>query len=327
MSSSFLFNAALWAELDERVRKAKRVEAAIAYLGSGGAKLLPLRNGDRLVVDLILRSVRAGSTDPREVKKLLRRGVEVFSRASLHAKFLVIDRVVIAGSANISRHAKDDLDEAAILTDDPAVVRRARATLERLCTEPVRKDYLETCLREYKSPQFGGQPDGASRRRREIVQAKLWLIAGLRYVEVPEEEKPRAERAATKVRASVQAYERSEPYYLHYPAESKFFKRLRQGDWALHCFSASRGFDVWPPARYLGHAAYSRGNGRKRHILCFERPLDAAPVRWTDLRHTSLATRSLRSAKPRTIPIPNDTDADEILSLWDSRGRFRAGRK
>src|SRR5207248_10301066 len=104
----------------------------IAYIGQGGAKLLPLRSGDRLVVDMSLATVKAGSTDPREIEKLMRRGVQAFTRRNLHAKLIVADRSVIAGSANVSKRSKAVLDEAAIWTNEPAVVRRARIFIDRL---------------------------------------------------------------------------------------------------------------------------------------------------------------------------------------------------
>lgn len=326
MSSSFLFNATLWSEIATRVQAAKTVGAAVAYLGSGGAKLLPLRRGDRLVVDMSLRSVRAGSTDPREVRKLLRKGVEVFSRASLHAKFLVIDKVVIAGSANISMHARDCLDEAAVLTDDAAVLRRAQGALEQLCTEPIRKDYLETCIGEYRPPRFGGQGGRGSKRRSKVMQGKLWLIAGLRDRDVPESERPSAERATKRVEAQL-AFERSEVNYLHYPTEERFFSRLREGDWAIHCFPSSRSCEVWSPVRYLGRDAYPRANGKQRHLLFFEESHDAEAVTWSALRRAVPAIAALRATRPRTKPIPSDSDADAILRLWDPRGRFRPRRK
>jgi hypothetical protein len=326
MSSSFLFNATLWSEISTRVQPAKKVGAAIAYLGSGGARILPLRSGDRLVVDMSLRSVRAGSTDPREVKKLLRKGVEVFSRPQLHTKFLVIDTVVIAGSANISLHARGCLDEAAILTDDPAVLCRAQATLEQLCTEPVRKDYLETCIREYRPPLFAGQARGGVRRRRKVVEAKLWLIAGLAHQDVPEREKDRTERATKKLTAML-VFERSEVNYLHYPGERKFFAQLRVGDWAIQCFSNSRGFEVLSPARFLGRDAYPRRNGKQRQLLFFEESQHAEAVTWSALRRAAPNIAALQGRTPRTKPIPSDSDADAILRLWDSRGRFRSKRR
>ena len=154
MASRFLFNETLWAELEARIPKARVTRAAVAYVGSGASGLLPLKKGDKLVVDMSLKAVRSGTTDPREVKRLLRSGVQVFSRGSLHAKFFVIDRLVIAGSSNISKHARHHLDEAAILTDDAATVRRAVSTFDQLCTEPVRKDYLEKCIAEYRPPRL-----------------------------------------------------------------------------------------------------------------------------------------------------------------------------
>jgi phosphatidylserine/phosphatidylglycerophosphate/cardiolipin synthase-like enzyme len=143
MVTRFLFNDALWSELASRIRRARRVHAAIAYVGSHVASLLPLRPGDRLVVDMSLTAVRSGATNPREIKKLLDRGVDVFTRRNLHAKFVVIDKCVISGSANISRHAREVLDEAAIITDDPIAVRRAEDTFDKMCTEPVRQEYLK----------------------------------------------------------------------------------------------------------------------------------------------------------------------------------------
>jgi len=101
--TKFISNDTLWQEIQTRVKKGKKVKAAVAYLGQKGSELLPLKKGDCLVVDMSLGSVRAGVTDPREVRRLMNKGVNVFSRGSLHAKFLIIDKTLIASSANISK--------------------------------------------------------------------------------------------------------------------------------------------------------------------------------------------------------------------------------
>jgi hypothetical protein len=59
----FLSNELLWKELAARIKAARHVEAAIAYLDQGGAKLLHLQPGDRLVVDMSPGTVRAGGTE------------------------------------------------------------------------------------------------------------------------------------------------------------------------------------------------------------------------------------------------------------------------
>lgn len=322
MTSRFLFNATLWDELRERIPRAKRVCAAVAYLGRGASRVLPLKEGDRLVVDMSLRTVRAGATDPREVQKFLRRGVQVFSRGSLHAKFFIIDEVVLAGSANISQHAQATLDEAAILTNDVAAVRRASATFKSLCTEPVLKSYLARCIEEYRPPTFVFGEE-RSTRRKGAAQAKLWIVGGLRYLDLPEKEATSAERIVKRLSKTKLAYERTEVDYLHYPSKQKYFSRLREGDWLITCTKAARGFDVAPPGRFLGLGHYSRGGGKNRYLVAYEIPTGATRIRWSQLRTATPSIVSTQRAKPRTTPVLADAEADALLRLWNANGKFR----
>src|SRR5437879_12119510 len=111
----FIANRELWDTIRERIRVTKGVRAAVAYFGRNGAKLLPLKNGDSIVVDMSLGAVRQGVTDPRAVRTLRRRGVAVFSRPSLHAKFVLADRTFIARPANAPRNSTNTLDEPGII--------------------------------------------------------------------------------------------------------------------------------------------------------------------------------------------------------------------
>jgi len=117
---------------------------------------------------------------------------------------------VIAGSSTVSRHAKDVLDEAAVLTDDGATVRRAISVFEELCTEPVRKEYLAKCLKEYRPPKFlANGPAGTSRLRKQ--PAKVWIIGGLRYgYEIPDSEDASADRAVADAETKLLDFERAE---------------------------------------------------------------------------------------------------------------------
>jgi len=324
MASRFLFNAALWQELNTRIPTARNVRAAVAYFGTGGASLLPLRAGDSLVVDMSLARVRSGATDPREVKKVLKRGVAVFSRATLHAKFIVIDDVVIAGSSNVSNHAKNDLDEAAVLTSDPSTVARARSIFDQLCTEPVRKDYLAKCIDEYRPPKFGAGSRGPSKKGVRVVQSKLWFIANLRYSNIPEEEESSATAITTKASKRLLDFEKCEVDYSHYPTKEAFFDHLREGDWLIKCIREGKGYDVWGPARFLGIESYPRGNGRRRYLLLVEKPLDAEATRWSVLRDRCPIPLP---TKPRRLAVPSDENADALLRLWDSQGHFKKPRK
>lgn len=321
MASRFLFNENLWQELSARIEQARSASAAVAYLGSNSSHLLPLKAGDRLVVDMSLRAVRAGVTDPKEVKKFLKRGVTVFSRASLHAKFFVVGRFVITGSSNISNHARTALDEAAIMTDDPAVLRQASTVFEQLCTEPVRSEYLKRCLREYRPPRFEGKQRG--RKLAQPITSNVWIIGGLRYAELPAQERQTADRLVKEAKAKLPAYRRVDVEYTNYDRRFKFFDSLRLGDWLVTCVRYGSGFDVSPPARFLGVSSYARGRGKRRYLLMYEMPHDPIIVSWAKVRRSlprknSLASRLL----PKTGPVGPAADADALLRLWNVRGKF-----
>lgn len=324
MASRFLFNQTFWEELAARVPEAKRVRAAVAYLGSGASNLLPLRQGDKLVVDMSLRAVRSGTTDPREVRKYLRRGVDVFSRPSLHAKFIVIDQAVIAGSANLSSHARQVLDEAALVTDDAAAVKRATATFEQLCTEPVRKPYLDKCIEEFRPPKFGTATKGG---RRKQDRGKVWILGNLGYGELPEDEEDGADRLVRKTREKLLDFQQHHVEYCHYAAKPTFATKLREGDWIITAFRDGGRVDVYPPSRFLGLESRGRRGGKRRYFFLYETPKDPVSIGWSKFRQAAPAhIKAARRSRPRTTAITDDADADALLRLWDSGGHFR-GRK
>jgi hypothetical protein len=181
LTSRFIANAQLWDAIREHVTKAKSVRAAVAYFGRNGAKFLPLKRGDTIVVDVRLGAVRQGVTDPHALRTLMLRGVKVFSRSSLHAKFIIADRTLIASSANVSRNSNESLDEAGIMTNDPAALQRATDFFEKLCAEPIGKEYLAKCIAEYRPPRFKAAVEKRPRRSRSqrVSEAKVWFVGGL----------------------------------------------------------------------------------------------------------------------------------------------------
>ncbi len=71
-NSIFLSGRAVWREITERIRQSRQVHAAISYVGQGASRIIPLRRNDVLVVDMSLRAVAQGVTDPRKIAKLTR---------------------------------------------------------------------------------------------------------------------------------------------------------------------------------------------------------------------------------------------------------------
>jgi phosphatidylserine/phosphatidylglycerophosphate/cardiolipin synthase-like enzyme len=153
MTTKFL-QADLWGKITALAKSAKHKYVAVAYLGKSAIKLLPLNQGDVLVVDLRMETVRAGQVNPFEVEEYLKRGVEVFSYANLHAKVFVFDVKAIIGSANVSSHSKNSLVESAVLVTDSTVVNAARGFVMSLIGTPVTPAYVKSLKKEYHPPRI-----------------------------------------------------------------------------------------------------------------------------------------------------------------------------
>jgi hypothetical protein len=323
MTTHFLSNEALWQTLSTRIKSAKHVEAAIAYFGHNGSKLLPLRKSHRLIVDMSIATVKAGSTDPFEIAKLIDRGVEVFTRRNLHAKIVVLDNAVIVGSANVSKHSNEILDEAAILTNDPLTVRRAQEFIDRLCTEPVLPEYLEHCKQLYKPPRFGKGKTKSSRQPR-VAHAKLRMV-NLVEASVPESEIERYEQGEEKAQKLLKDPNRSELSSFLWSYKPKMVDELETGDWIIQTMTyKDKTVLVFPPAqlRFIDHYVRNAESGKERYVFHLEKPKGGQALTWKDFQRIAKPVlSSLGISKPRTRPIRDVEAADAILRIWTPRGR------
>lgn len=109
--------------------------AAVAYIGSAGDAVLPLKRGDVLICDATATAVRQGTTSVATLRRYARRGVALYSEPGLHAKVIALPRRAFIGSANASGTSRDKKIEAVIETTDPTAVREARAFVEGLATD------------------------------------------------------------------------------------------------------------------------------------------------------------------------------------------------
>ena len=323
-SATFLTNEALWQTISDRIKAASRVDAAIAYFGQGGANLLRLRKGHRLVVDMSPATVKAGGTDPREIEKLIKRGVEVFTRRNLHAKVVVADKAVISGSANVSKHSQDVLDEAAILTTDESAVRRAREFIERLCTEPVRPEYLEECKLIYRPPRFSGAKASAKHAVQRAAHAKLWIV-NLTEATLPEVEVERFEVGETTARSFVKDDGRSQVDSFHWSFKPRMADELELGDWIIQCMTwKDESITIHAPGQLLhvDHYVRNSSSGKERWVFHLEVPRRGESLSWAHFRR---AAKSLRGPKgveaPRTKAVRDVAIADGLLRLWTPGGR------
>ena len=328
-TSRFIANEELWNEIYDYVAKGKNVCAAIAYFGRDGARLLPFKEGDRLVVDMSIAAVRQGLTDPRAVRTLMTRGVRVFSRGSLHAKFIVAGRTLIASSANASHNSKQILDEAGIITTDPAAVQRAVGFFNKLCTEPVGKKYLAKCVREYRPPQFkvAVEIHRSSKRSQRVIEAKLWFVGGLVALELSDKDSASMKRLERRAEKRLQNPASTEVRWIRYARKPKFLRSIRIGDWIIDCMKEGRSRNVGPPARVLGQEAWTSSLGKKYDVMLLESPTLGESMPLSEFRKKVRSIEpSLDKPSPRTRPIQNNDHADRILRRWTLHGKIAKPR-
>src|SRR5262249_31314337 len=136
-----------------------------AYFGKGAADLLRLPSRSRLVVDASEAAVKNGQTHPADLQRMRRQKIAVYSVPILHAKVFAFDKAVFIGSANVSKHSANLLQEAIVRVSDAAVVGAARGFVKNLCLELLGPEELKRLQKLYRPPRF--VPSQGKRRGEE----------------------------------------------------------------------------------------------------------------------------------------------------------------
>ena len=156
-----LITSGVWARITKAAKAAPtKAHVAVAYFGKGASKLLPLRAGSTLVVDMSESAVKSGQTNPGELLKLINRGVAVYSVPNLHAKVFVIGPRAFIGSANASTNSANTLVEAVLESTDRSVVTSALRFVREQAVQRVLPEYARTMLKLYKPAKFGASGEG-----------------------------------------------------------------------------------------------------------------------------------------------------------------------
>lgn len=322
---NFLINEDIWKTIPRIIKASKHTDVVVAYLGTDGSQLLPLKKGDRLVVDMSIATVKAGATNPHEIEKLIKRGVKVFSRRNLHAKIIVTDKEVLTGSANVSKNSRDTLEEAAILTDDRIALQRAKKFIDQICTEPVLPKYLKECIKSYRPPRVGGKQVGTKGMSRRAKHAKLRIVSLIDYANFPENEIEAYEKSERKAEKLIKDKKQSVLDSFRWSHKPKMADDLEQGDWVIQCIEhEDKSISVHPPAQLilLDHYVRDKKTGKERYIFHLESPNGGQKIDWKIFRKKLNSILSTNKKKPPTMAVRDTSQADEILRLWTPKGRI-----
>lgn len=300
----------IWPEITAAAKKASRADVAVAYFGEGGAKLLPLKKGSRLVVDASEGRVKAGGTCPAELLKLHNTGVAVYSVPNLHAKVFAFPRRAFIGSTNVSSRSGAFLLEAVVEATARDLVADARLFVRGLAAgNQVSPETLEELQAVWKPPKVPGgddrKPPGPRRRR-----SAVW-IAGYDYgwYGTPS----RADAAAEKQIMQDWGGNRT-THYLDKVAHQRK-PSWQAGDTVVFIEDEHPKQFVWPPARVIA-VREQQGKGPRTWVTHCEYPYG------NRCAFRLMVKRLGRGWKQK---LQNDgklsrEDSAALLRWWDRRG-------
>ena len=176
--------------------KKSRADVAVAYVGQGATRLLPLRAGSKLVVDASEAAVRSGQTDPRELLKYLRDGVELFSKPRLHAKVFAFSNVAFVGSNNVSNHSANALVEAAVGLTTAIGVAQARHFVLDAAKSPMGEEFLKKLVKIYPPSSISGKNCRLHQRSSSTKPETIAEASPLRLVKLASTDWDAADMAA-----------------------------------------------------------------------------------------------------------------------------------
>jgi hypothetical protein len=238
-----------------------RAHVAVAFLGTSGRKLLPLRAGSVLVVGAGERCIKQGQTNPTELLKFVRAGVDVHSAADLHAKVFVFPKTAVIGSTNVSRVSRDYWQEAALLVKDKRLIKQAREFVLGLAGEPLPIERLKQLAKLYRPPK--GAPKGRRTKKKEPVRSRLWIV-DLDYTQWDERDHVEAKIGRPAARARLKDDEELDEF-----AWFGVMGALKRGDQIVQIMRQGTKRRVFPVGTCVGLRAYRVGKRRSRNAIIY----------------------------------------------------------
>jgi hypothetical protein len=247
-----------WSRIAAACKKS-RADVAVAYVGQGATRLLPLRSGSKLVVDASEAAVRSGQTDPRELLKYFRKGVEVFSQPRLHAKVFAFSKVAFVGSTNVSNHSAEVLVEAAVALSTPPAVAQARRFVLDVAESPMGEEFLTKLVKIYRPPRFAGGTR-RKKRRRASKQVRLAEAKPLRVIRLVPVEWSEADYKADDAGRKVAERRKTKGFKLDSFGWHGWVRRSLDEEVVMVTKHSARNITIAPPGRILA----ARKVGRSR---------------------------------------------------------------
>lgn len=231
----------LWTEIRKRARASKSRKGAIAY---ATRDLIGFRKGDSLVVDASVLAIKNGETDAPLLRKLHKKGVQIYDCADLHAKILLMDDVAVISSGNMSSSSQRRMVEAALISDHGSVVAGVASLIEQLIEQssPLDKERIAH-LCKIKVIRRGGRNGAVPKRRRTRISKlgnQTWIVGVDEVKQDPKPEEQRLINRATRSLRDQLGVSDDDFNWIKWSVRGRFARECRMGDLLIQiCRSAN----------------------------------------------------------------------------------------
>lgn len=247
-----LITTNVWKQITAVCRATKRRSyVAVAYLGKGGAKRLPVIKDSSLVVDAGEATVKLGLTCPDELLNLYNNGVKIYSKPLLHAKVFVVGTKAFIGSANVSSNSELRLQEAVLMTSNRDIVQQAKEYIKSLCTYELGREEIIQLSKKYNPPKTPGNIHNVQRDKGE----RCYIYGIEYYEETSEYEKAYEEDKGN----AIQIMEHADRHILD-DIDWYGKPKVKPGDLVVQVLDDGVNEYLYPPARVLWIKQYKRGH-------------------------------------------------------------------
>jgi len=162
-----------WAAIKRTARDKGQHRVAVPYVSPGASQRLSLNPGDVLVTRFDDAAIKAGQTDPTEIARYIRNGVEVHDEPWLHAKVYVSPNRAVICSANVSANSEDGLLEAGLEVSNRKVVGDARRFVQELRGNVIGLAFARSKVKLFRS---GGQARRTTVLPKAPAGHALWIV-------------------------------------------------------------------------------------------------------------------------------------------------------
>ena len=304
-----LYTENIWAIISEEITKNKgRSYLAVPYFGSNGAKKLPLKKGSILIVNASKGVVESGATDPRELVKLIKLGVSVYSYSDLHSKIYLTKSSLIVGSANATDNSANNLHEAIWYSKDKIEIQKGIDYVKSFV-----RPNLSLSIEELNKliPFFNTKP-------RDSFKVKSSDLPKVKILEFVKEELPPSYDEALGITLERNKSEIQE--YKDFKIEDMDWdERIISGTIVLQVYSVRGKVKYYPLSTVIECEPYLNKKGERSYVLLLKAPkykksIDSAKLK--ELVHKD----NLKYFKSDRKLLPNKV-AKILFDYWNFLGK------